>query len=98
MDTIKIKVDYSGDYKINGMPATTPTTFTWFRDNPVTIETKFERITVTPTADMTITPQIATKSLEFIKDANLKLAKNNIATYVIIDDKYAYRLPIPNKA
>jgi len=40
-----------------------------------------------------ITPYVADKNLEVVVGANLKLAKNDVARYVIIDDTFAFRLP-----
>ena len=94
MNTIKITIGYTEDLTINNEYTTKgPVEITWFPDNDLIIETKYEKITVNTDKDEVVIPKVAGKDLEII-NADLKLAKNNVARYVIIDDKYAYRLPV----
>ena len=94
MDTIKVKVNYNGRITVNSEYTTKgPIEVTWFPNTDLVIETEFEKIVVNTDKDETIVPEIASNDLEEIGDVGLKLCKNNISKYLIINDKYAYRLP-----
>jgi len=93
MDTIKLKIIFDGEIKLNGEVVQAPLEMTWFPNTDLTIETKYEKIFFNSATDATITPKVPDKKLEFIADANVRLAKNNLAHYVIINDRYAVKLP-----
>jgi hypothetical protein len=93
MNTIKLKINYNGEIKLNGDTARAPLEMIWFPDTDLNIETQFEKIIFNGKADATITPKVPDKKLEFVENANLKLAKNNLAHYVIINDRYAFKVP-----
>ena len=94
MNTIKIKVDYDGAVKLNGEHTlSAPFETMWFPDNDLTIETAHEKLTVNSKTDITVTPKKADRKLEILPDVKLQLAKNNMAHYVIINDRFACKLP-----
>ena len=97
MDTIAVKVNYSGVVKVNSeFEAEAPLEMVWFPGNDLIIETKYERIVVNSDVDVVVQPKVAEKTLTLIKDANIKLMQNNVARYLILDDKWAFRLPLTN--
>lgn len=94
MDTIRVKVNYIGEITINGEhTADAPLEMIWFPDNDLIIETQFEKILVNSRENVTITPKVADKNLQPIKDIDIKLLQNNVAKYLIINNKLAYKLP-----
>jgi len=101
VNTIKLKINFDGEVTLNNnLKARAPFEMKWFPDNDLVIETSYERIvfntaTFQPVVEgvYLVTPKTADKNLEQIKDANIKLYKNNVAAYLVINDKFAFRLP-----
>ena len=94
MQTIQIKIDYQGEVTLNDEHKTkAPLEMTWFPGTDLIIETEFERIVVNSEENITVTPKVADRNLEIVKDVKLQLAKNNLAAYVIINEKYIHQLP-----
>jgi len=99
METIKINIDYTGEVTINNAhTAVAPLEMIWFPNNDLIVETKFEKIVFNTNSESgsspyTIKPKVPDKSLEIVKDVKMQLAKNNIGYYVILNDRYAYKLP-----
>ena len=94
MTTINIKIDYPDEITINGEYTTRgPVEMRWFPNTDLVVETAHEKIVVNTPVDQVVVPRIADKNLEVVVGANLKLAKNDVARYVIIDDTFAFRLP-----
>jgi len=95
METIKVKIDFQGEITLNNeCVVTAPLEIVWFPDNDLIIETPHEKIVVNTRESFTvITPQVAQKELTPINDVNLKLVQNNVAKYLIVDGKVAYKLP-----
>jgi len=94
MEIINVKVNYNGEVTINNeFTAEAPLEMTWFPNNDLVIETMYEKVVVNSKEDIVVTMQEADKNLTLIKDANIKLMQNNVAKYLIVNDKFAYRLP-----
>jgi|GEM_PF-1823979 len=98
MDTISVKVNYNGEVKINDEhTAVAPLEMVWFPDNDLVIETMYERIVFNESLQkgefFVITPQVGENNLVEVKDVDIKLMQNNLAKYIIVNDKFAYRLP-----
>lgn len=100
MNTIKLRIEYAGEISVAGEKVTGPITMTWFEHNDLVIETAGERITFnTDTAKplfdnvYLITPATEGQDLTIVKDVDLKLARNNVAVYLIINGKHAVRMP-----
>jgi hypothetical protein len=94
MQTIKIKINYNGDVKINNeYTASAPLEMLWFPDNDLTVETKYEKIVSNTDKDTEITLRTPDKKLEPVKTEKLEIVKNNLAHYVIVNNKYAFKLP-----
>ena len=97
MNTIKIRIDFDGEVKLNNeCTVRAPLEMTWFADNDLIIETEFEKIIVNTNFDEVITPKVASKELSVVSVESLNLVKNNVARYLIVDGKYAYKLPNSN--
>ena len=97
MNTIKITIDYPKEITLNGEYKTAaPVVVTWFPNIDLVIQTEFEKIVFNSANDAVITPQSPNPELTDIKDVSLKLVQNNLAKYIIINDKYAYKLPNSN--
>jgi len=94
MELITVKVNYNEQITINNeYSAKGPIEMTWFPNNDLIIETEYEKIVFNGDEDTVITPQVPEKSLSLVENANVKLVQNNVARYVVIDDKYAFKLP-----
>ena len=101
MNTIQLKIDYDQEFTINReYTMDKAIEMIWFPDNDLLIETKYETIvfntnTFKPVVDgvYIITPSKADKNLEEIKNVDIKLFRNNVARYLVINNKFAYRLP-----
>ena len=100
MDAITLKINYKGAIKLNKQPFIAPLSLRWFPDNNLEIDVGHEKIlfnTAThpsnPDGQYEIIPTAANSSLEIVKDVNIKLAKNNVSYYVLINDKLAVKLP-----
>ena len=94
MDTIKVKVNHIGDVKINNeYTQYAPFEMIWFKDNELILETDHEKIIITPSTDTTITPKTPENNLTPVKNIDVKVLQNNVAKYLVINNKKAYRLP-----
>jgi len=94
VNTINIKLNYTGEVLLNNEFRTNaPLDITWFPNTDLFIDTGFEKITVNEQADAVITPKVPTSELEEIPCKSLRLVKNNVARYLIVDEKFAYKLP-----
>jgi len=106
MVLIKVLVNYNGTVTINGDYKTTaPVEMSWFPDNDLVIETEYETITFntanpdtyvyaeTPYPVYTVTPRQGARELTPVENVQIKLMENNVAKYLIVNDKFAYRLP-----
>lgn len=101
MDTIKIRIDYDKEVKINNeYTCQAPVKMNWFPENDLIVETPFEKIVFNTNGKTqkdgevyVITPQKEDNNLTPVNNIKLQLVKNNLAYYLIINDKYAYKLP-----
>lgn len=94
MNTITLRIDYAGEVTLNGeYTATAPFTMTWFRDVDLVLETTHERKVFNGATDAVITLKTPSRELEIIEGVKLQIAKNEMCRYVIINDKYAVKIP-----
>jgi len=94
MDTINIKVNYNGKIKLHGeYECMGPIAITWFKNVDLIIETEGETIVHNGDKDAYISPAPVDKNLQPVDGVDLKLMKNNHARYVIVDNKFAFKLP-----
>ena len=100
MNTIQIRIEHEGEVTINNeCKAAAPVEMMWFAGNDLVVETRYEKIifnSANAEAEdgvFIIRPKAAENNLTVVPDVTLKLVRNNVAKFVIINDKYAYRLP-----
>ncbi|MDR0462162.1 MAG: hypothetical protein LBG88_02390 [Christensenellaceae bacterium] len=94
MNTIKIKVEYQGDFLLNNEHTCKgPVEILWFPNVDLLIETQGERIVVNTDQDEVIIPRPASGNLEVIKNIDIQLVKNNMRHYILIGGKVACPLP-----
>ena len=79
---------------------TAPVEMTWFADTDLIVETPYQKITFNSARETPIVagvyvirPLTPEKHLTPIEGLTLRLVKNNVAQYLVVGDKYAYRLP-----
>ena len=100
MNTIKLRIEYNGEITVAGEKIAAPVTMTWFEHNDLAIETPHEKIifntdTAKPLFDNVylVSPAAVAQDLEIIKNVELKLARNNVAVYLIVNGKHAVKMP-----
>jgi len=95
VDTINLRIDFEGEVTLNGeCTVRAPIEMVWFADNDLVIETPYEKIVFCSSEPFSvITPKVADKELTAVRGVELKLVENNVARYVIVNDKYACQLP-----
>ena len=109
MKLIKVKIDYDGEVKLNNeCTVKAPLEMRWFPDNDLVVETRDERIVFNSTHPVSpdgepplyirgeyfvVTPRVAEKKLVPVEGVDFKIMKNNVAVYLVVDGKRAFRLP-----
>ena len=94
MNTILIKVNHIGEIRIaDELTIQAPIEMIWFPNIDLVLETEHERIVVNSGEDIIITPKAVDKNLTPVKDVDIKLMQNDVSKYLIINEKFAHRLP-----
>lgn len=100
MNTIKLKINYDGDVKLNGETKVAPLEMFWFAGVDLNISTVSEdvifnsnRFLVGADGVYKVDLKPRDKKLEIVDGANIKLFKSGDGAYLVVNDKYAYKLP-----
>jgi hypothetical protein len=101
MNTIKIKIEYDGEVTLNNeftahVTQKNPLELYWFPDSDLSVQTRDEK-SVFNSKDSEppyiIRPKSTDKNLKIIDGVDLKLAESGTAKFLVVNNKFACRLP-----